>query len=134
MFGIFVFSSVPITVHFGSGSKTTTKVSPLDTTSDLLESIKDQLTSSSTQLWLIDQSGVGKRWQLVVDWESIKLIISQFISLHFCTYMYSTLYIVHVYTTTCRDVHVHVCTSWNTDYLVFKPHQRQLHVHVHVSF
>jgi hypothetical protein len=50
--------SVPITIYFGNGSKVTTKVSLLDMTSDLLESIKDQLTSSSTQLWLIDQSGV----------------------------------------------------------------------------
>ena len=61
---VFVPFSVPITIYFGNGSKVTTKVSPLDTTSDLLESIKDQLTSSSTQLWLIDQSGVGKTGSL----------------------------------------------------------------------
>lgn len=57
---LFLLFSVSLTVHFGNGSKVSAKVSPLDTTSDLLESIKDQLTSSSAHLWLVDQSGIGE--------------------------------------------------------------------------
>ena len=80
---------VHVFVYFGSGSKVTTKVSPLDTTSDLLESIKDQLTSSSTQLWLIDQSGVGKTGSLH---GCIAYLMSMLISYKYSTCMrYATL-------------------------------------------
>lgn len=74
----FLCDSVPLTVHFGDSSKVTTKVSPLDTTSDLLESVKDQLTSSATQLWLVDQSGDGKKHQLV---RNIRRLILNFMPL-----------------------------------------------------
>ena len=50
-----------VTVHFADGAKVKVTMSPLDTTSDLLEHVlvKDHLTSSAAQLWLVDSEGDG---------------------------------------------------------------------------
>ena len=47
-------------VHFADGSKVTVKLPSTATASDLLENVKDKLTSSAAQLWLVDVNGDGE--------------------------------------------------------------------------
>ena len=52
--------SIPVVVHFADGSKVTVKLPSTATASDLLENVKDKLTSSAAQLWLVDVNGDGE--------------------------------------------------------------------------
>ena len=53
---------IPVTVHFADGTKAKVNLSPAETTSDLLEKeeVKENLTSSASYLWMVDNHGNGK--------------------------------------------------------------------------
>ena len=46
-------------VYFDDGSKATVKVNPSDSTADLLDKVKDKVTSSAALLWIVDNEGRG---------------------------------------------------------------------------
>lgn len=51
--------SVSLVVYFDDSSKASVKVNPSDTTADLLDKVKDRVTSSAALLWLVDNEGHG---------------------------------------------------------------------------
>ena len=52
-------NSVSLLVYFDDSSKASVKVNPSDTTADLLDKVKDRVTSSAALLWLVDNEGHG---------------------------------------------------------------------------
>ena len=50
-----------IPVHFADGTKTTVRVGVVDLVSDLMEKVHDKLTSSASQVWVVDNEGKGER-------------------------------------------------------------------------
>ena len=59
MLAVFFFR-LCIPVHFADGSKTLVYVSVSETISSVIEKVRDKLTSSASQIWIVNNEGKGR--------------------------------------------------------------------------
>ena len=59
IFNYIIYSSYLIPIKFADGSKTTIKASASDLISNIMEKISEKLSSSASQLWVVDTTGNG---------------------------------------------------------------------------